>query len=169
MRILTFFREFLEHCIILLPDNRIGISLRCAYWARRLQTGSNPGIIGQFTIIKHPGRIFIGNSSINNFVTIDATCGEEIHIGNNVFIGPYTIVVSWDHNFSDPQKTIREQGYVGGKVRIEDDVWIGAHCIITRDTTIGQGSVIGAGSVVTRDIPPNSVAYGVPARVIRQR
>jgi len=169
MGIRTFLGEVAEQVVTVLPDSRTGIRLRCRYWTRRLAAGSAPRTIGKFSILKRPERIFIGASVINNFVTLDATYGEGIRVGDQVLIGPYSLVVSYDHEFSDPARPIREQECRGGRVSIEDDVWIGAHCVITRDVTIGRGSVIGAGSVVTRDIPPGSIAHGSPARVVGQR
>ena len=71
--------------------------------------------------------------------------------------------------FSDPEMLIHEQGMIGLGIKIEDDVWIGAGAIILDGVTIGRGSVIGAGAVVTKNIPPYSVAVGVPARVIKKR
>ena len=169
MGIGTFLSEVAEQVVTLLPDNRLGIRLRCRYWTPRLAAGSAPRTIGKFSVLKRPERIFIGQSVINNFVTLDATYGEGIRVGDKVLIGPYTVVISYDHEFSDPARPIREQECRGGRVTIGDDVWIGAHCVITRDVTIGRGSVIGAGSVVTRDIPPGSIAHGSPARVVGLR
>ena len=62
-----------------------------------------------------------------------------------------------------------EQGHVPGTVRIGEDVWIGANCVITPDVSIGRGAVVGAGAVVTRDVEPLAVVGGVPARVIGRR
>ncbi len=61
------------------------------------------------------------------------------------------------------------QGHQPGTVIIEDDVWIGANCVITPDVRIGRGAVIGAGAVVTRNVAPYTIAGGVPAREIGRR
>jgi acetyltransferase-like isoleucine patch superfamily enzyme len=115
-----------------------------------------------------PWNIEIGrNTSINQNCIIDGTGG--IYIGNDVRIAPYVILNSVDHEFTDKDTPIRLQAYVGGKITIEDDVWIGANVIVNKGVTIGKGSVIGAGSVVTKDIPPFSIAVGVPCKVIRNR
>ena len=90
-------------------------------------------------------------------------------IGNFVRIAPQTVIVPSNHNFERLDIPICMQGQTAKGVVIEDDVWIGAGCKILDGVTIGQGSVIGAGSVVTRSISPYSVAVGLPARVIRQR
>ena len=96
-------------------------------------------------------------------------CEGEIFIGNNVLIGPYCILRAADHEFRNPNKLIKEQGHRSGRIVIEDDVWLGARVTVLKDVTIGKGSVIGAGSVVTKDIPPYSIAVGVPAKVIGKR
>ncbi len=61
------------------------------------------------------------------------------------------------------------QGHVPGTVVIEEDVWIGANCVITPDVRIGRGAVVGAGAVVTRDVAPFAIVGGVPAREIGRR
>ena len=60
-------------------------------------------------------------------------------------------------------------GHVPGEIHIEEDVWIGANCVITADVRIGRGAVVGAGAVVTRDVEPFSIVGGVPARPIGHR
>ena len=84
-------------------------------------------------------------------------------------IGAHVVIIPYNHLFEDPSVQIFKQGSSQQGVFIEDDVWIGAHVTVTDGVRIGKGSVIGAGAVVTRDIPPYSVAVGVPARVIKSR
>lgn len=119
--------------------------------------------------IMKPEQTYIGkNVSINRFVTIDASDGE-ITIGNDCMIGPYVLMRAADHRFDDLSQLVICQGHTSGKIIIEDNCWIAGHVTITRDVTIGSGSVIGANSVVTKNIPANSVAAGNPAKVIRSR
>jgi galactoside O-acetyltransferase len=106
--------------------------------------------------------------SLNYNVMVNAD-GGKIYLGNNVIIGPQTVLRAANHRFEDPNLPIRDQGNKGGAIVVEDDVWIGANVVVLPDVKIGKGSVIGAGSVVTRDIPEYSVAVGVPARVIKSR
>ena len=90
--------------------------------------------------------------------------GGAIRIGNDVLIGPGCTIVTANHAVN-PGK--RRQGYMRLKpVTIEDNVWIGAGVIICPGVTIGRNSVIGAGSVVVKDIPGDSIAVGNPCRVI---
>lgn len=112
-----------------------------------------------------------------------------IEIGENTFVGPYTYMVgvgnitigkhcliaahcdiaAVDHIFSDPTELIRKQGVTRQGIVIEDNCWLGCGVKVLDGVTIGEGSVIGAGAVVTKNIPPYSVAVGVPAKVIRNR
>lgn len=105
-------------------------------------------------------RTFLGEGSIMR--------GQGgIVVGDNVLFGPNTQVLAVDHVFVDPKIPIMDQGITAQGIRIEDNCWIGAGAIVLDGITIGQGSCIGAGAVVTKSIPPNSLAVGVPARVIR--
>ncbi len=92
-----------------------------------------------------------------------------IRIGNNVRIAPMVMMIASNHVFDDPDRPIRSQGMCDAPITIEDDCWIAGRVNIMAGVTIGRGSVIGAGAVVTRSIPPMSIAVGVPARVIGQR
>lgn len=92
-----------------------------------------------------------------------------LSIGSDVLFGPGVRVFTENHRHSDLTIPIRLQGEDRAPVRIGDDCWIGAGATILGGVTIGHGSVIGAGSVVTGDLPPESVAVGIPARVIRSR
>jgi acetyltransferase-like isoleucine patch superfamily enzyme len=95
--------------------------------------------------------------------------GGPLVIGSHVQMGPNVTITAENHLFSDPTRHVDEQGVSHEGIYIEDDCWIGGGVIILDGVRIGCGSVIGAGSVVTRSIPPNSVAIGVPARVVRSR
>src|SRR3712207_5861314 len=81
---------------------------------------------------------------------------------------PYTTLFRSNHRFDDPNKPITYQGFTSkGPTRIGDNVWCGANVVITSGVTIGERCVIGANSVVTRDLPAHSIAVGSPARVIK--
>ncbi|WP_448563846.1 acyltransferase [Thalassotalea ganghwensis] len=112
--------------------------------------------------------IKIGNNTglgHNNFLN-----GQGgICIGNDVIIGPDVKILSENHNYSDPNQPIRLQGVSRQGIVIEANVWIGANVTILDGVRIGKGSVIGAGSVVSKSIPENSIAVGVPCRVIKKR
>jgi acetyltransferase-like isoleucine patch superfamily enzyme len=105
-------------------------------------------------------RTFVGEGSVMR--------GQGgIRVGNNVLFGPRTQVLAVDHVFADPRQPIMDQGITAQGIVIEDNCWIGAGAIVLDGVTVGTGSCVGAGAVVTRSIPPHSLAVGCPARVIR--
>lgn len=118
-------------------------------------------------------------SALNNMVG-DITIGNHTRIGlGNTVIGPVDIgdhtniaqnvtISGLNHNFHEVTKTIAEQGVSTSPIRIGDDVWIGANAVILAGVEIGKHSVIAAGSIVTRSVPPYSICAGNPAKVIKQ-
>ena len=127
------------------------------------------GIMGRTAIFAQDGECHLGaDTSINTNVHLGAAGGTLV-IGRNVLIGPNVVLRVADHVYADPDRPIREQGHMGGTIVIEDDVWLGANVVVTRNVRIGRGTVVGAGSVVTKDVPPLSIVVGVPARVIGSR
>jgi acetyltransferase-like isoleucine patch superfamily enzyme len=116
------------------------------------------------------GSIDIGDDfGANGNVRLIADCGGRIEIGDKVIIGPNVVLRAADHAMERIDLPIREQGHAAGVIRIGNDVWIAANVVVLRDVSIGDHAVIGAGSVVTGDIPPYAVATGAPARVVRMR
>ena len=132
--------------------------------------------IGKYAIIR-PSNIYGGsigeglkignNSNIGPFAYIG--CSGYIEIGDNVMISPRVSIYAENHIYAHPEILLKDQGVKVETVIIEDDCWIAAHSIILAGVTIGKGSVIAAGSVVTKSIPPYSIAAGVPAKVIGSR
>ncbi|MDR3357984.1 MAG: acyltransferase [Desulfovibrio sp.] len=93
----------------------------------------------------------------------------HIEIGPYTAIGPGTVLRAANHRFDRRNDPIMFQGHVPGKIVIEENVWIGANCVVTPDVHVGRGAVVGAGAVVTRDVPPFVMVGGVPAKIIGQR
>lgn len=91
-----------------------------------------------------------------------------ITIGDDVQIGPKTVIWGRDHGISR-DKLIREQPHLKKPVAIGNDVWIGANVTILKGVSIGNGAVIGAGSVITKDVPEHAVVVGNPGRIVRYR
>lgn len=110
-------------------------------------------------------NISIGENFFANFNTVFIDC-SRIVIGNNVMFGPNCCIDGAGH----PTDTVRRnEGYeYAYPITIEDDVWLGSGVHIMPGITIGRGCVIGAGSIVTKDIPPYSLAVGNPCHVIRK-
>lgn len=106
----------------------------------------------------------------NSGIGINAQIPNDVIIGSNVLMGPDVMIFSGSHQYRKRDILIREQGNTAPKrVIIEDDVWIGARTIILGGIRINKGVVIGAGSVVTKDIEPYTVVAGNPAREIKRR
>lgn len=136
------------------------------------------------------GRICIGDDvAIDRGVIISPWMNGWIEIHNMTYIGPYTVIygeggvsigpkckiaghcfiVASNHKFTDTTVPIRDQPCDTKGIKIGRDVWIGANCCILDGVELGDGCVIGAGSVVTKSVPPMAIAIGSPARVIRSR
>ncbi|HAL61342.1 MAG TPA: transferase [Chloroflexi bacterium] len=118
-------------------------------------------------------------------------CGEgyEVVLGEHVYLGPRALLyghagitigkdtliandvqlICGSHVFTDPHTPIRLQGATEEKIEIGEDVWVGASTIVLGGVTIGRGAVVGAGAVVTKDIPSYGIARGVPATIVGQR
>lgn len=110
-------------------------------------------------------NIYIGDNSYFNYNTslVDVA---EIRIGDNVLVGPDCGFYTAEHPI-DPY--VRKVGVeFARKIIVEDDVWIGGHSVIKSGVTIGKGSIIGAGSVVTKNIPSGVIAFGNPCKVYRK-
>jgi acetyltransferase-like isoleucine patch superfamily enzyme len=95
--------------------------------------------------------------------------GGGITIGSKVVIGAGVELLAENHSFEDSEIPIQDQGVTRKGIHIEDDVWIGNRVIVLDGIHVGRGAVIGAGSVVTKDVPINAVVVGNPARIVRYR
>jgi galactoside O-acetyltransferase len=183
-------KDWLESLFIRNLPGTVGIHMRRLYYARQfgqcfffsLSVGCKitaPGNIhlGDMVSIMHNcclyahdnGKIIIGKRvSINSNVILGAANDGEINIGNDVLIGPNVVIRASNHIYELKSIPINKQGHTGGKIIIEDDVWIGANVVILPNVSVGKGAVIGAGAVVNRDIPTYAMAGGVPAKVISE-
>jgi acetyltransferase-like isoleucine patch superfamily enzyme len=135
----------------------------------RLQIGKGtllePGVW-----ITAPGdaRVRIGEGTFLNLGVMVAAVAL-VEIGSHCMLANGCFVTDGNHRFEDPSQPVTWQGFTSkGATRIGDNVWCGANVVVTSGVTIGERCVIGANSVVTRDIPPYSIAAGSPARVVRE-
>jgi maltose O-acetyltransferase len=106
----------------------------------------------------------------NADIGMDSLLMGPVHIGRDVMMGPRCTLIAGNHNFASTELPMNRQGLAPEQpIVIEDDVWLGAAVVVVPGVRIGRGSVIGAGSVVAKDVPPWSIAVGNPARVVRSR
>ena len=126
-------------------------------WIQATSTLENPG----------KGLVILDNTYIGPRCIIGA--GGGITIGSNVTTGAGVELLAEDHMFSDAKLPINEQGVARKGIVIEDDVWIGNRVIVLDGVRVSRGAVIGAGSIVTKDVPPDTIVAGNPARAIGQR
>ncbi|MCU0567681.1 MAG: acyltransferase [Oculatellaceae cyanobacterium Prado106] len=156
------------------------------------EIGNNVRLLGQSNITSRGSQIFLKDRvSIDRGVEIRMGEDQQAHleIGEDTYIGPYVVIIgpgtikigkdcliaahaslnSNNHIFAEQATPIRLQGITCRGIEIEDDCWLGTGVRVVDGVTIGKGCVVGAGAVVTRSLPPYSIAVGVPARVIGQR
>ncbi len=112
-------------------------------------------------------RVRIGQGTFLN-IGVMVAAQELVEIGAHCMLANGCFVSDAAHRFDDPARPITWQGFTSkGPTRIGANCWLGAHVVVTSGVNIGERSVIGAGSVVTHDIPPFSIAAGAPARVLK--
>lgn len=144
--------------------------------SRLIANGENASIsIGDHTTIypyallkTNGGKIDIGAaSSVNDYCVLYGSGG--IAIGPDVHIAAHVVIVASEHDYTKLGGPDFSRDVGGRGVKIEKSVWIGTRAVVLDGVTVGTGSVIAAGAVVTDDVPPNSIVAGVPARVIKKR
>lgn len=161
--------EYLSWLIFLLPRGRLFNYVKSVYLRFFFQAR-----IGA-RVVFYPGVwIFTGrNLSVGNDVDLAKgvliTTDGGVTIGDRTLIGYHTSILSSNHIIPKAPDRIFGSGHQKKAVSIGSDVWIGANCTILPGVTIGEGVVVAAGSVVTRDVPPFHVVAGVPAKIVRER
>ncbi|MFR0541196.1 acyltransferase [Lactobacillus delbrueckii] len=126
--------------------------------------------IGSFLMSQGPlyikavgkGKIDIGNNNFFNH-NVSITAAKAIIIGDGVDIGNNVVIVDHDHVMNDKGVTGELKSSL---VKIDNYVWIGANSVITKGVHIGEGSIVAAGAVVTKDVPAHSIVAGVPAKIL---
>jgi len=133
----------------------------------RIDIGDASAVFPYALLRTDGGAIQIGRfCAVHDYTVIYGYGG--VHIGDDVHIASHTVIVASDHDYA-LLGTERFSCDLSGKgIHIEDSVWIGANVVVLDGVRIGRGSVVGAGAVVSRDIPAHSLALGVPARVVKQ-
>ena len=141
--------------------------VECRYGGQ-IFIGKGTELLENVLILTYGGDIKIGEGCSINAGTIIYGVSSTI-IGNNVLIAGGCMIIPTNHRFDNLEANIRDQGLNSSPIIIEDNVWIGHGCSILAGIRIGEGSVIAAGSVVNKDVPPFSVMAGVPAKIVKKR
>lgn len=132
-------------------------------------TIGNNCYVGRFSVLScKNGNITLGDyANISTFCNISSNA--SITIGEKTLLGSHTAIFATAHNIDDVDTDIMDQGFTAKGVSIGRNCWLGSGVSVVDGVAIGADSVIGAGAVVTKDIPQKSVAHGVPAKVIKKR
>ena len=145
----------------------LGIKLRYVSYKKRIDIGKGV-IISELVSIKFPNRLELGDNTFIGRGTLIQASGE-VEIRENVLIGPECRIWSSNHNFKQSNMPINKQGHSFAKVVIEEDVWLGTNVIVLSGVTIGKGTIVAAGAVVTKSFPDNVIIGGNPAKLIKRR
>lgn len=165
-----YISRYLYILLLFWPDapKPLTSQLRAVYWKEKMRSVGKNVIISHQVKIDAPESISIGNNTaILNKCVIAGQGG--LTIGNDVMVGFESIILTYTHRFDNLEVPIRKQGFTAEPVVIGNDVWIGARVVILQGVTIGDGAIIAAGSVVTKNVPPYAIVGGVPAKIIRSR
>lgn len=178
--------EFMRRAKLRLSQHSILEHFRGLLFARKmtrhgiiLVTGKRP----KPRIINNGGDIIVENCQFYEGVRLEVGKGAVLRIGNGTYLNRNTLVVAesrveigkdckiaWDVVIMDSDlHPIQGEVMENKPVIIEDEVWIGCRCIILKGVRVGEGAVIAAGSVVTRNVPPHAIVGGVPARILGNR
>lgn len=131
----------------------------------QFQLGANSTIEDFCTVNNGVGDVLIGDNAL---IGMGNVIIGPVSIGNNVIFAQNIVASGLNHEYRDVNQPIQAQKILVAPIVVEDDCWIAANSVITSGVTIGKHSVVAAGAVVTKDIPPYSVAVGNPARVIKR-
>lgn len=155
-----------------------------------LKIGNGCRFEGWIEVPQRGGKIIIGDQvHICRRVEFSVTNSAILSIGNCVFIGPGTVISAHklveigdntliaeyvcihdnDHNISDIEKPIFQQGYIAKSCIISSGCWVGAGAKILKGSSLGKNSVLGAGSVLTSELPDQIIATGIPAKILKHR
>ncbi len=116
------------------------------------------------TVNNGAGPVYIGERSR---IGLSCTVIGPVTIGNDIMLAQNIVLSGLNHSYEDLTKPISHQKQTTSMIKVEDEVWIGANAVIVAGVTVGKHSVIAAGSIVTKDVPPFSIVAGNPAKVLK--
>jgi len=157
---LSFIKQFFDFFAELTLENA---------YALRVMDKENPNPISSTARFNHPENIKLGaRTNINRYCMIWAGDNAKVVMGQDCLTGPGVTIIASRYNVKG-HDTIRSYPPYEKDVIIEDDVWLGANVVVLPGVKIGKGAIVGAGSVVSKNIEPYSVNVGVPAKKIKDR
>jgi len=158
-------RKFLYECTVFIPT-KVGVFLRyCVVSSITKDIGDNV-YIGRYVVLKNIENLSIGNNvSIHEFCYIDAI--GHIKIGSDVSIAHRSSLVSFEHGYSDRSKPIKYNEIIKKEIIVDDDVWLGAGCIVLGGAVVSERVVLAAGTVYKLQGESNNIYGGVPAKIIK--
>ncbi|MES2389868.1 MAG: acyltransferase [Bacteroidota bacterium] len=131
----------------------------------KFHIGEDSTIEDYCTVNNGVGDVFIGDRTR---IGISSVLIGPVHIGHDVMLAQHIVISGLNHSYADISLPISLQPVTKAQVTIEDEAWIGANAVITAGVTVGKHSVVAAGSVVTKNVPPYSVVAGNPAKVLKK-
>lgn len=125
--------------------------------------------IGRNTILHCKNGDIVLHDKVNIGFNCDIASSNHIELGERVLVAAYSYIVDGGHGYSHGDIPVADQKWVSKGIKIGANAWIGAHVTVLDGVTIGEGTIVGAGGVVNSDLPANSLAAGMPAKVLRRR
>ncbi|MEJ6496942.1 acyltransferase [Pseudoalteromonas lipolytica] len=165
---LVVFIEMLMSILMSLPRFRVLNALKSLF-LKVLGAKTGKRIVYYPGVWIFPGRNLCLGDDVDVAKDVMITTTGGVTVGDRVLVGYGTKIISSNHRIPDGLQKIFYSGHENKKIIIGNDTWIGANCIILPGVTIGEGAVIAAGSVVTKDVAAYMIVGGVPAKLIRKR
>lgn len=166
---LVVLAETISRIVFSLPRFRLMNALKSAYLRMVFRAQIGKRVVYYSGIWIFTGRNLIVGNDVDFAHGVLVTTGGGVRIGDRTLIGYGAKILSSNHRIPPVPQRIFDAGHVDAPVVIGPDVWIGANSIILPGVSIGEGAMVAAGSVVTKDVPAWFIVGGVPAKVIRQR
>ena len=135
---------------------------------RGIQIGSGV-FVGRNTILSCKNGDIVVDDHANIGFNCEIFSASRVRLGKSTLVAAYTYLVGGDHLYDRTDIPVLEQGRTARGIEVDDNVWLGAHVVVSDGARVGRDAIVGAGAVVIGEIPPFCIAAGVPAKVIRDR
>ena len=166
---LVVFVETISFLVFMLPRFRTLNYLKGLYLRVFFKSKIGKRVVFYPNIWVFTGRNLVLGDDVDLATGILITTDGGVSIGDRTLVGYGTKILSSNHNVPKLPNRIFDSGHTKAPVVIKNDVWLGANCIILPGVTIGEGAIIAAGSVVTKNVPANVFVGGIPAKIIKER